>query len=151
MQARMKNPALVMPEVMPAVLALNAALEKGTVPKATLGLVHMRISQINGCAVCLDLHAHGKHYASEKPERMLTVAAWRDAPFFTPPERAALALAESITTIAGRGDVPDDVWAEASKHYDEAALAHLVMHVALVNLFNRINVTTRQVAGAQRW
>ncbi len=80
------------------------------------------------------------------------MAVWREAPFFSEEERAALGLAEAITRIADQPDrVPDAVWEEAKRHYDEKALAWLVFEVALANLYNRMNVSTRQVAGTQRW
>jgi len=119
------------------------------VPAATRGLVHMRVSQINGCAVCLEAHTR---MAKDTDERLLTVAAWRDAPFFTDAERAALALAEAVTRMADRSDpVPDEVWAAAAKHYDEPALAALLFSIAASNVWNRLNVATRQVAGANTW
>ena len=89
---------------------------------------------------------------TETPQRLGTVAAWRDSPYFSEAERAALALAESITRLADRADaVPDDVWADAARHYDETALAWLVLDVSLMNLYNRMNVATRQVAGSHRF
>src|SRR5215813_6127663 len=97
MQARMKNPAMVIPEAMQALLALNAATEKGGVPPTTLGLVHLRVSQINGCSVCVDMGWRMLKKAGEKDERIFSVAAWRDAPYFSDAERAALALAETMT------------------------------------------------------
>jgi AhpD family alkylhydroperoxidase len=122
------------------------------VPKRTLDLVHLRTSQINGCGVCLDLHARGfgrtDETAGETNERLLTVAGWRDAPDFSDAERAALALAEAMTRMSDRPDpVPDIVWDEAAKHYDEPALGALVLAIAMVNVWNRLNVATRQVAG----
>jgi AhpD family alkylhydroperoxidase len=117
-------------------------------PASLLGLIHMRTSQINGCAVCLELHVQMKH-SEETPERIMTLAAWRDAPYFTDAERAALAVTEAVTHL-GNG-VPDDVWAEAAKHFDEPTLAAIVTHIAIVNLYNRINVATKQVAGAVKW
>jgi alkylhydroperoxidase family enzyme len=148
MQARMKQPVYLIPEALAAMQALNQATA-GRVPETTLGLVHMRASQINGCAVCLAMHT--AHY-KDTDERMLTVAGWRDAPFFTPAERAALALTEHVTRLADRADpVPDEVWAEAAKHYDEPALAALLLSIAAINVWNRLNVATRQVAGANKW
>lgn len=148
MHARMTNPAVVVPGAMEPLMALAAAAEKGGVPKRTLGLVHLRTSQINGCGVCLDLHGRGLGDADETPERLLTVAGWRDAPYFSDAERAALALAEGMTRMSDRPDpVPDEVWDEAAKHYDEPALGALVLCIAMVNVWNRLNVTTRQVAG----
>jgi AhpD family alkylhydroperoxidase len=150
MQARIKQPALVIPEAMTAMRAFAKAAENHGVPAKTLALVHMRISQINGCAVCLDLHTRPEFFEKDSEARLLTVAAWRDAPFFTDPERAALALAEAVTRIADREDaVPDAVWNEAAKHYDEKALCALLIAISSVNVWNRLNVATRQVAGAK--
>jgi AhpD family alkylhydroperoxidase len=148
MHARMSNPAMIMPEAMQAMMALVKAVEKGGVPKQTLDLVHLRTSQINGCSVCLDMHAKVARSAGETDERLFTVAAWRDSPYFTDAERAALALTEAVTRLSDRTDpVPDDIWDEAARHYDERALATLVLSIAMVNVFNRVNVATRQVAG----
>jgi AhpD family alkylhydroperoxidase len=148
MQARMKNPVMVLPDALQSLLALNATLEKCGVPPKTLNLVQLRVSQINGCSVCLDMHGRELIRISETNERLLTVAAWRDAPYFTPAERAALALAESATRLSDRPDaVPDEDWEEAARHYDERQLAALVLSIGVINLYNRVNATTRQVAG----
>lgn len=148
MQARIKNPALMFPGAVQALQGLGALVERSGLPERTLGLVHLRASQINGCAVCLDLHIRNPKYASETAERLLTVAGWRDAPYFTDAERAALALTEAVTRLADRPDpVPDAVWDEAARHYDERALCALLLAISLVNVFNRFNVATRQVAG----
>jgi len=95
MQARMKNPAMILPDAMQALQALHAAAEKGGVPKKTIGLVEVRASQINGCSVCVDMHARLLKKTGETDERLFAVAAWRDAPYFTDAERAALALTEA--------------------------------------------------------
>ncbi len=148
MQARMKNPVMLLPDALQSILALNATIEKCGVPAKTLKLVHLRVSQINGCSVCLDMHGRDLIGNNETNERLLTVAAWRDAPYFTPAERAALALAESATRLSDRPDaVPDDVWEEAARHYDERQLAGLVLSIGMINFFNRVNAATRQIAG----
>ena len=149
MQARMKNPALILPDSMKAMQGANADPEK-LVPAKTLGLVHLRTSQLNGCSVCIDMHPRMAKKLGETEQRMYAVAAWRDAPYFTDAERAALALAEAVTKISEHG-VPDDVWAEATRHYDEQALAALLVSIAMVNAWNRLNIATRQVAGAVSW
>ena len=157
MQARMKNPAMIIPDAMQALLALAKSAEQSGVPSKTLGLVHLRVSQINGCSVCVDMSRLKK--PGETEERLLTVAAWRDAPYFTDAERAALALAEAVTRLSDREDpVPDKIWHEATQHYDERTLASLILWIAVTNVWNRLNVTTRQVAGewlksgeAQKW
>lgn len=149
MQARMKNPATLVPEAMQALMALAKCVKKDTVPEKTLNLVHLRASQINGCAFCIDLQAKDLQKGAETPERALAVSAWRDSPLFNDAERAALALAEAMTRLNDRADaVSDDVWNEAARHYDAPALAQLVMFIATTNLWNRLNVTTRQVPGS---
>ncbi|WP_437595064.1 carboxymuconolactone decarboxylase family protein [Sorangium sp. So ce1000] len=149
MKARMKNPATVIPDVLQPIYALIGAVKKGGVPARTLELVHLRASQINGCGFCVDIGAREMKKTGETDERLFAVAAWREAPYFTDAERAALALAEAATRLSDRADpVPDDVWEEAARHYDEPALAALTLHIALTNFFNRVNVTTKQVAGS---
>lgn len=148
MQARMKNPAMVIPDAMQALQALAATVEKSGLSPATLSLSHLRASQINGCSVCLDGGWRLMKRAGEKDERILAVAAWRHAPYFTEAERAALALTEAITRLSDREDpVPDSVWKEAAKHYDEKALAGLILAIANTNLWNRLNVAAGVVAG----
>jgi AhpD family alkylhydroperoxidase len=148
MQARMDNPALVLPDALQAILALKASTDGAGVPEATLGLTHLRASQINGCAACIDGGARAAKKASETDERLHAVAVWRDVPYFTEPERAALALTEAVTRLSDRPDpVPDEVWDEAAHHYDQPALAALLVWIATVNVFNRLNVATRQPPG----
>ncbi len=147
-QARMKNPAATIPGAMQAIQALNSAIGKGGVAPATLALVHLRASQINGCSVCVDSGTRHARQGGETDERLATVAAWRDAPYFTDAERAALALTEAVTRLSDRPDpVSDEIWEEAAGHFDERALAALVLSITTTNVFNRLNVTTRQVAG----
>ena len=151
MQARMKNPALIIPNAMQALQALANSAEQGGVPARTLGLVHLRASQINSCSVCVDMSFRFRK-AEETDERLFAVAAWRESPYFTDAERAALALAEAVTRLADRSDpVPDEIWEEATRHYDEKGLAAIILMIAMTNLFNRVNVTVRQVAGQQQW
>jgi AhpD family alkylhydroperoxidase len=145
----MKNPAMLVTDAMQPTQALWAAAQKGGVPPQTLGLVHLRASQINGCSVCVDGGSRHARKAGETEERLFAVAAWRDSPYFTDAERAALALTEAVTRLSDRADpVPDDVWNEATRHYDERALAALIIAIAAVNVWNRLNVATRQVAGS---
>jgi AhpD family alkylhydroperoxidase len=149
MKIRIKNPAAVVPAALEPLVTLGKLVTSGPVPRKTLDLVHLRTSQINGCAVCIDMHVGT---SDENPRRLATVAVWRESPYFTEPERAALALAEAVTRIADADDrVPDVVWLEAARHYDEPALACLVLHISTVNLYNRLNVATRQLAGQQSW
>jgi AhpD family alkylhydroperoxidase len=149
MHARMSNPVMIVPDAMKALQALGASAEKGGVPPGTIGLIQLRASQINGCGVCVDMHSRSLKKAGETDERLFAVAAWRDAPYFTDAERAALALAEAVTRLSDRPDpVPDEIWNEAARHYDEPALAALLLAIATINVWNRLNAATRQVAGA---
>jgi AhpD family alkylhydroperoxidase len=147
MKSRMKNPAMLIPEAMQTLQTLAKTAEHGGVPLRTLGLVHLRASQINGCSVCVDLAFRFKK-AEETNERLFAVAAWRDAPWFSDAERAALALTEAVTRLSDRADpVPDEIWNEAAHHYNEPELASLLLSISLTNVWNRLNVATRQVAG----
>jgi len=154
----MRNPVMIVPQAMQALHALGKASVEG-VPKATIDLVQLRASQLNGCSVCVDMHAREMKRAGESDERLFAVSAWRDAPYFTDAERAALALAEALTRISERPEgVPDEIWNDAARHYDERALSSLLLSIALINVWNRLNVATRQVAGewvksaaAQAW
>lgn len=151
MNPRIKNPAAIVPNAMTALVHVAKIMETTAIPSRTMALVHLRASQINRCAVCVDLEIR-RSAEHETAQRLGAVAVWRDTPFFTEAERAALALAESITRLADRDDaVSDEVWAEAARHYDEAQLASLVLSVAMINTWNRLNVATRQVAGQQSW
>jgi AhpD family alkylhydroperoxidase len=148
MQARTKNPALTVPGAMDALNALSKCVQQAGVPRQTLELVHLRASQINGCAVCVDMHSRALMKLGEKAERIFAVAAWRETPYYSEPERAALELAEAVTRVQDRADaVPDEVWDEAARHYSEAALASLVLSIGLINLWNRLNAATKQIAG----
>jgi AhpD family alkylhydroperoxidase len=152
MEARMTNPAMLVPGAMKAIIALGESAKHAGVPAETLSLVHLRVSQVNGCSMCVDLHAKDLLKAGGITERDLSVAAWRETPYFTDAERAALALAECVTRLSDRPDpVPDDVWDEAARHYDEAQLGALVVHIASVNVWNRLNAATHQMAGSVAW
>ncbi len=152
MQARMSNPATILPDALHGIQGLLKATREGGVPQTTLELVHLRASQINGCSFCVDSGVRSAKKAGESDERIGAVAAWREAPYFTDAERAALALTESVTRLADRANaVPDDIWNEAARHYDEKGLAALLLMIATTNLFNRLNASTKQVAGAQNW
>ncbi len=151
MPTRMKNPAVVIPEAMKAIQALHAAASKGGAPARTLELAHLRASQINGCSACVDAGARHAKRSGEADERLFAVAAWRETPDFTEAERAALALTEAATRLSDRADpVPDAIWEDAAKPFDERALAALILSIAATNVFNRLNVGTRQPAGAWR-
>ncbi|TDP94008.1 AhpD family alkylhydroperoxidase [Labedaea rhizosphaerae] len=148
MTARMKNPLMVLPEAMKATIALAMTAENGSVPKSTLNLVVLRASQINGCGVCVDMHAKDMRKEGEPDERIFGVAGWRDTPYYSDAERAALELTEYVTRIADKSDpVPDAIWAKAEEHYDEKGLSSLLVAIGAINVFNRINATTRQLAG----
>lgn len=148
LKSRMKNPAMVLPDAFQALNAFHAATKKGGVPSKTLGLVELRASQINGCSVCVDMHSRELKKDGETDERLFAVAAWRDNPCFNEAERAALALTEAVTRISDWSDpVPNEIWEKATKHYDEKALAALLIAIANINVWNRLNVSVRQVVG----
>ena len=149
MQPRMSHPAMTVPGAMDALQAVGKTVHDAGVPPLTLELIHIRASQINGCSVCLDGHARIAKQAGETDQRLLMVAAWRDTPYFTDAERAALALTEALTRLSDRADpVPDEIFDEAARHYDEPALAAMILAIANINVWNRLNVATGQVAGA---
>ena len=150
MQARIDNMVSLLPGALEGVHAVTRAANQSGIPQTTIEMAVLRASQINGCSVCVQLHGTALRKAGESDERIWGVAAWRDAPYYSDPERAALALAESITRIADSSDpVPDAVYDEAAKHFDETQLASLILHIAMINTYNRLNAATRQVAGAQ--
>ncbi|MEU4212357.1 carboxymuconolactone decarboxylase family protein [Streptomyces sp. NPDC026206] len=129
-------------------MSAGKVIKDSPLPAATQELVALRVSQINGCAVCIDMHTKESAAAGETSVRLNLVAAWREATVFTEAERAALELAEEGTRVAdAAGGVSDEVWAYAAKHYDEEQLAALVMLVSFMNMVNRANIITRQPAG----
>jgi AhpD family alkylhydroperoxidase len=145
----MKHPAAVVPGARQALESLLEATRNSDLPAATLILVHLRASQINGSAPCVFDGVMAAREEGETEDRLATVAAWRDAPFFTDAERAALALTEAVTRLADSPDpVPDAVWEQAAEHYGESELAALLLAIGATNVLNRINLATRQVAGA---
>jgi AhpD family alkylhydroperoxidase len=128
--------------------AAGAAVPRSILPTATQNLVLIRASQINGCAVCVDMHTKDAAAAGESPVRINLVAAWRDAKVFSAAERAALELTEQGTRIAdASGGVTDEAWATAAQHYDPDQLAALVCTIALINTYNRLNVISRNQGG----
>lgn len=152
MQPRITSPAMTVTGVMDALQALSKAAHRAAdqagLRQETVNLVALRASQINGCAVCLDMHTRDARKAGETDERLATLAGWRDSSYFTEPERAALALAEAGTRLADRtAPVPDAVWDTAARHYSEPALAALVTCIAALNAWNRLNTITGQVTG----
>ena len=151
MTARMTNPVFVLDGAMDAMQALAKSVSRARVP-INRELVHLRASQINGCSVCVDMHAKALRKAGESEERVFAVSAWREAPFFSDAERAALALTEALTRLADKEEpVPDAIWDAAAEHFDEAQLAAIVLDIAQINVWNRLNVATRQVVGEQSW
>lgn len=148
MKARMKNPVQVIPEAMQALWALSSAADKSGLPQKITWLVQLRASQINGCSVCVDMHARIMRHGGESEERIIAVAAWYDAPYFSDAERAALRLTEALTRISDRTDpVTDELWQEVSRHFGEKELSGLLLGIAAINVWNRLNIATRQVAG----
>ena len=148
MQPRIESPAQTIPGALQALRKLGSVAQRAGVPATTRYLLELRASQINGCSICIDMHSRELKAAGEPDERINTVAAWRETPYFTDAERAALALTEAATRLADRPDpVPDEVWDEAARHYDETQLAGLVLLIATINTWNRINATTRQITG----
>ena len=151
MTARMTDPAFAVTGAIDALSAVAMAIGRTGVP-ISLELVRLRASQINGCSVCVDLHAKAARRAGESEERVFAVGAWRETPYFGEAERAALALAEELTRLADRADqVPDAIWDAAAEHFDDEQLGALVLDIGLVNLWNRLNIATRQVVGEETW
>ncbi|MFJ6780778.1 carboxymuconolactone decarboxylase family protein [Streptomyces yangpuensis] len=130
------------------VMAAGKMIKESPLPAATQELVALRVSQINGCAFCIDMHTKDATAAGETPVRLHLVAAWREATVFTEAERAALELAEQGTRIAdAAGGVGDEAWANATKHYDEEQLTALTLLISFMNMANRLNVIAQQPAG----
>ena len=127
--------------------AAGAVITGSTLPAATQELIKIRASQINGCTVCLDMHTKDAEHAGESSVRINLVAAWREATVFTEAERTALELTEQGTRVADGSRVDDDAWANVAKHYDDDQLGALVCLIALINVYNRLNVITRQPGG----
>jgi AhpD family alkylhydroperoxidase len=145
----MSNPATIIPDALQDLLALHESTKQGGVPQPTLELAHLRASQINGCSACVDIGTRSAKKAGETDQRLHAVAVWRESPCFNDAERAALALTEAVTRLSDQSDpVPDAIWEEATRHYNEQELAALILSIATTNAFNRINVTIRQMPGA---
>lgn len=149
MHARMNNPVKVLPKSMKALYALSTSTDEAGVPALTIHLAHLRASQINGCGVCVDMHVKEALKDGETDERLHAVAAWRETPYFDDAERAALALTEAVTRLGDRPDpVPDDLWNEVTRHYGEAQISALLVQIAAINAWNRLNVSTKQLVGS---
>lgn len=134
------------PKALEALLGVETYVRNSGLSKTLLELIKIRASQINGCAFCLDMHTKDARFYGETEQRIYALPAWRETPFFTPQERAALALTEAVTLVA-QMNVPDDVYEEAKKHFDEHQLAHVIMAIVVINGWNRVAVTTRAVPG----
>jgi len=148
MESRMKHPVFVVPEAMQALHALGKAVHKTGLSPQLIELVNLRASQINGCSVCVEMHSRSLKAAGESDERIWSVGAWRETPYYDEAERAALAVTEAATRLCDRADpVPDEIWDEVSKHFDETQLAGLMLAIAQINVWNRLNASTRQLAG----
>ena len=146
---RMPNPAMLIPEAMEALMAVNRAVSGAGVDGKLLALCHLRASQINGCGPCVAGGAAQARRHGATADQTDAVAAWRETPWFSDEERAALALTEAVTRLADRPDpVPDQVWDLAAKHFDQKELAALLLNIAITNTFNRLNAPTRQQAGS---
>ena len=148
MEPRIKHPAQALKGAMAALQGVDKATKEAGVPEVTMELLKLRAGQINGCSGCVDIHSRMLKALGESDERVFMVGAWRESAYFSDAERAALALTEAVTRIADRPDpVPDDIWAEAAFHYDDLQLAALVLAIATINCWNRMNVATRQITG----
>jgi len=119
--------------------------ESGLEPKL-IHLIKMRASQINGCASCLDMHSIDARAAGESEQRLYTLEAWRETPFFSERERAALAWTEAVTLIS-QTHAPDDVYGDMQKHFSEKEIVDLTLVAAMINLWNRVAISTRAVPG----
>jgi AhpD family alkylhydroperoxidase len=145
---RMPNPAVLVPGAMAALMAVTTAVGDAGLDGKLLALSHLRASQINGCGPCVAGGAHQAHQHGATADQVHAVAAWRETPWFSDEERAALALTEAVTRLADRTDaVPDHVWDVAAKHFDQKELAALLLNIAVTNAVNRLNAPTRQQAG----
>jgi AhpD family alkylhydroperoxidase len=149
MQARMTNPAYVLPTAMKGIGSTFQAIGEAGLPQEPAEIVGLRASQINGCAACVHGHTDNLRKAGAGEERIAAVAAWRHAPCFTDAERAALKLTEAVTRLADLSDesVPDALWDEVADHFNEKELSALILTISITNMFNRINTTIQEPAG----
>jgi AhpD family alkylhydroperoxidase len=122
--------------------AATKELDAANIDPLLRELVRVRASQINGCAYCVDMHTKDARTAGETQQRLYALPVWRETPYFSEAERAALALTEAITRLADRKEVPDEVWQDAAKHFDEARLAQLISVIVMINAWNMVSVST---------
>ncbi len=140
--------AKVAPGIREAMLGLERYVAKNRdLPRPLLNLVKTRASQLNRCAWCLDMHTKDAIAEGEDPQRLLTLGAWRDTPFFTERERAALAWTEAVTLLA-EGEITDELFEEVRRHFSEKDLADLTMAIVAINGWNRLNVPFRTPVGS---
>ena len=132
-----------------ALYPIGGYLAKSSLGKPLLDLIDFRVSQINGCAFCLDMHSKDLRAAGESEQRLYTLDAWREAPFYTDRERAALAWAEAVTKITN-GNIPDEVYETARKQFSEEELIDLTLAVTTINTYNRINIAFRPLVGTYK-
>jgi AhpD family alkylhydroperoxidase len=148
LEPRIDHPAQTLPGAMQALQRLDQATKRAGVPEATHEMIKLRAGQINGCSACVDIHSRLLKAMGEPDERIFGIGAWRESTYYSDAERAALALAEAVTRLADRPDpVSDEVWDDAARHYDEEQMAALVLSIAAINTWNRLNAATRQVTG----
>ncbi|MGW6062992.1 carboxymuconolactone decarboxylase family protein [Streptomyces sp. NPDC055189] len=148
MENRLKNKNVNNPDLWTAIQHLHKAIAAGGVDPKLLALVHLRASQINSCSACVHAGVTGGKKAGETDERLHNVAAWREAPFYTDAERAALALAEGATRLQdGAEGVTDEIWDEVNAHFTEEEIGAINLEIALTNFFNRLNRTVNEPAG----
>jgi AhpD family alkylhydroperoxidase len=150
MEARMKNPAFVLPDITKGIKTIYQGIYQGGVPHELLEIIALRVSQLNGCSACVHAHVHNLKKSGESDERVGNVAAWREAPFYSDVERAALQLAETVTRMADRSEdaVSDQLWEEVAGHFEEKQLSAIILTISITNFFNRINATVKEPAGA---
>ena len=147
MEPRLNYPKLT-PEPLKVFYGLEAYLRGCGLEHRLLELVKTRVSQVNGCAFCLDMHTQDARAAGETEQRLYTLSAWRETPFYTARERAALAWAEAVTTLDGH--VPDAVYTEVRPHFTDKELADLTWAVVAINGWNRVAISFRTVPGAYK-
>lgn len=136
----------VEPQLYQGMIGLERAVSAAGLDKKLQELIKIRASQINGCAFCLDMHTKDARKSGESEQRIYALNAWRETPFYTPAERAALALTEAVTLVAS-SHVPDEVYEEAARHFNENEIAKIIMAIVAINAWNRIAIATRKEAG----